>query len=153
MSNLFQKSKTDLINYLDTLYKKYDEYKKQNLKLDMTRGKPCSEQLDLSNELLSINCIKSETGIDLRNYSGIDGLIEVKKLFADLFNINENEIFLGGNSSLNLMYDCISKAMLIGVYGSEKTWLANNKIKFICPVPGYDRHFSICESLGIEMIT
>ena len=138
---------------LDT---EYAELLKKGLKLDMSRGKPDSAQLDLSTELLQViktekDCF-AENGFDCRNYGVLDGLPETKRLFAELLEVAPENIMIGGASSLNIMYDEISRAMLFGVAGGEKPWGAQGKIKFLCPVPGYDRHFGICELMGIEMI-
>ncbi|MHC4873792.1 MAG: aminotransferase class I/II-fold pyridoxal phosphate-dependent enzyme [Planctomycetota bacterium] len=138
------------------LEKRYEEFKAENLALDMTRGKPCSEQLDLANGMLEVVTaadFKDETGTDCRNYGGVDGLPAAKKLFADFLEVAEDEIIVGGSSSLNLMYDTVVRALLLGVPGGDKPWSKEEKVKFLCPAPGYDRHFSVCEHFGIEMIT
>jgi aspartate/methionine/tyrosine aminotransferase len=145
-------NKQDLI-----LKERYDEYKKQNMILDMSRGKPCPEQLELSMEMFDVirsdDRLKAKDGSDCRNYGGIDGIPEAKELFSQILEVSTNEIIIGGNSSLNMMYDTISRAMLHGVNGSEPPWGKIPVIKFLCPSPGYDRHFAICEQLNIEMIT
>lgn len=133
------------------------KFKSKNLKLNMSRGKPCSEQLDLSMGLFDLNNTvdnyKAVDGTDCRNYGGIEGLPEARELFANMLNVNTNEIIIGGNSSLNLMYDTIARAIVHGVRGSTIPWGKLPKIKFLCPSPGYDRHFGICEHFNIEMIT
>lgn len=133
---------------------RYDAFKAQALKLDMTRGKPSSEQLDLASRLTVIlgeNDYKGSDGSDGRNYGGLDGLPEMKAIFAELLGAPPAQVIVGGASSLTLMHDTVVRALLHGVPGGHGPW-GRSKIKFVCPVPGYDRHFSICEHLGIEML-
>ena len=135
---------------------KLDAWSDMNLTLDLTRGKPNQAQLDLSSDMLSIisergDCF-SATGLDCRNYGILDGLPETKKLFSDLLGIPQERILVLGNSSLNVMYDTMVRAMLFGVAGGHEPWCRQGRIKFICPSPGYDRHFTICRTLGIEMV-
>jgi len=144
---------------LNILKKKYNQYRQEALNLDMTRGKPSAEQLDLSVDLISVlgkSDFYNQSGFDCRNYSTpglLSGLDESKEIFAKALNVKDiNNIIIGGNSSLALMYDTISWAMLHKLPGSKKSWSEQGPIKFLTPVPGYDRHFGICESLGIEMI-
>ena len=148
-------TKEELKSNLSVEKKRYDGFFKEKLSLDMSRGKPSAEQLDLTAPLLSAlnKDVKFPKGQDYRNYGLLDGIPELKKLFADLFDIPEECVFIGGNSSLNLMYDMISDAMLTGVLGSTPWVKLSGSVKFICPVPGYDRHFNICEKLGIEMLS
>ena len=144
-------------NLLIELNEKYNEYCARGLSLDLSRGKPNSDQLDVSLPLLSESrprekCF-SESGVDCRNYGVLDGIVEMKKLFADLLGLKTEYICVGGNSSLQLMYDSLSRAMLFGVLGSERPWCREEGLKWICVAPGYDRHFKITEVLGFELLT
>ncbi len=141
-----------LKNYRETLVGQYEAFKSQGLKYDMSRGKPCPQQLDLALGLLDIKDYKAEDGTDCRNYGGVDGIPEMKKMFAELLEASTDEVIVGGNAALNMIYDSVARAMSFGVTGSEKPWGKYEKIKFLCPSPGYDRHFAICELFGIEMI-
>ena len=146
-------SKVKLLALKEDLEKQYADFQAQNLKLDMSRGKPAGTQLDLTNGILfTLTKYITEDGIDARNYGGLDGIPEAKKLFSGLLDIPTEKIIIGGNSSLNLMYDTMVRFMLFGT-GGNTPWSKLDKVKFLCPSPGYDRHFGICEDLGIEMIT
>lgn len=141
-------------NLLKEELAKYEQYKQKNLNLDMSRGKPCKEQLDLSNGLFDV--LTSETKDfskpDYRNYGLVDGTVEGKKFFAELCEVNIDEIMVLGNASLNIMYDTIQRGMQFGVLGNEP--MNHQKgLKWLCPAPGYDRHFAITELFGFEMIT
>lgn len=151
-----QMSKEELISLKNQLLKTYDEFKGMGLSLDMSRGKPGSDQLSLSADMLNIissseDC-KAENGFDCRNYGVLDGIPECKKMFAELLSVEPENIIVGGSSSLNLMYDYLNQCMFLGVAGCEP-WNKQGKVKFICNVPGYDRHFAITEFFGIEMIS
>lgn len=149
-------SKDELVSLKKELEKKYEEVQSLGLSLDMSRGKPGADQLDLSVDMLSVmttaeEC-KGENGFDCRNYGVLDGIPECKKLFAELLDVDTKNIIIGGSSSLNLMYDYLNQCMYLGVGGCEP-WSKQGKVKFICNVPGYDRHFAITEFFGIEMIS
>jgi DNA-binding transcriptional MocR family regulator len=136
------------------LMARFHAFQSRNLSIDMTRGKPCPEQLDLALDMLqSVDSTNySINGVDCRNYGGLDGLPEAKALFAQFLEVEPDEIIIGGNSSLSMMYDAFSRAMTHGLVDSPTPWGRLPKVRFLCPCPGYDRHFSICEHLGIEMI-
>ena len=133
----------------------YDKFKAMNLKLNMARGKPSPEQLELSMDMFNVldekSVLKGINTDDYRNYGILDGIPESKKIFSKMLGVSEDEIIIGGNASLNLMYDIISDSYAFGVNGSTP-WCRLDKVKFLCPVPGYDRHFAITEKFGIEMI-
>ena len=150
-------TKNELMLEYDKAKLEYNEYCDMHLTLDLSRGKPNSDQLDISLPLLSEarpreKCF-SINGVDCRNYGVLDGIPEMKKLFADMLGINEKYVTVGGNSSLQLMYDTLARAMLFGVVGSEKPWCKEEGLKWICVVPGYDRHFKMTEYLGFELIS
>lgn len=135
--------------------KKFEDLKGKNLKLDMSRGKPGKEQLDLVSDMLTVlakpeDCVQD--GLDVRNYGELTGLPSAKKLFAEILGCQPEECFIGGNASLNLMYDTISKAYTHGLLHSEKPWAKLDTVKFLCPSPGYDRHFKVSQSFGMELI-
>ncbi|MCD9457418.1 aminotransferase class I/II-fold pyridoxal phosphate-dependent enzyme [Marinibactrum halimedae] len=133
----------------------YQAHKDKGLKLDLTRGKPSSEQLDLSDALDGIlnGDYTTANGTDARNYGGIDGISELKALGAEILDVKPEQILVGGNASLALMFQAVMQAHVFGFNGPESAWNKETTVKFLCPVPGYDRHFSICETFGIEMVT
>ncbi len=148
-------NKTQLADMKKQWEEEYNGFKAKKLALNMARGKPAPEQLDLSMDMLDVLNSKSNligcTGEDYRNYGILDGIPEAKTLFSKMIGVGEEEIAICGNASLNIMYDVISTAFLKGVMGNTP-WHKLEKVKFLCPVPGYDRHFAICENFGIEMI-
>lgn len=138
---------------LSMLYDRFNEYKRMNLSLNMARGKPGRDQLDISNDMLDPDLLgnyKSEDGTEIRNYGVLDGITECKRLYSEILQVPEKNIIVFGNASLTIMYDYIAQCMIFGA-GSEP-WAAQDGIKFLCPVPGYDRHFAILEHFGIDMI-
>lgn len=153
--NYLQLSHEELNSEYQKVRAEYDEVVKKGLKLDMSRGKPCKAQLDLTNDMLNSltadSDFCSENGFDCRNYGILDGIPEAKKLFAPMLGVTENDIIIFGNSSLNIMYDTVIKAMQFGILGNTP-WSKLDNVKFLCPVPGYDRHFAVCQTMGIEMI-
>ena len=148
--NFVSMPKAELEKKYYELLEDYREFKEKGLKLDMSRGKPCTEQLELSMDMLNCAQVKSESGLDCRNYGLLDGIPECKRIFAQMLEVDEKNIIVMGNSSLNVMFDYISQCMTHGDGGAP--WASQGKIKFACPVPGYDRHFGICEYFGIEMV-
>lgn len=147
-------TKEELLKERESVSKKYEELKAKGLKLDMSRGKPNTEQLDLSIDMIRAftgDDLVGEEGVDCRNYGVLDGIIEAKRLLSAMIECPVENIIIYGNSSLNVMYDTIARSMTHGVMGSTP-WAKLDKVKFLCPVPGYDRHFAITEFFGIEMI-
>jgi DNA-binding transcriptional MocR family regulator len=147
--------KEALLKEKECLEQQYKEICKKGLKLDMSRGKPSKEQLDLSMPMFDVlssdTKLESRKGTDLRNYGVVDGIDEAKELIASMIDTEPKNVIVYGNASLNIMYDCISRSMVHGVLG-HTPWFKLDKVKFLCPVPGYDRHFAITEFFGIEMI-
>lgn len=134
---------------------RYDAFKAKRLKLNLTRGKPSEAQLDLSAELLSLTCSQdymAEGATDCRNYGGLQGLIEARRLFSGILGASPDQIIVANNSSLALMHDTLVYALLKGTCDGQSPWSAQEEIAFLCPVPGYDRHFSICQNYGVRMI-
>lgn len=151
--NLKEMSRQQLTERLEALKNEYEEYKSLGLSLNMARGKPCKEQLELSADMLDVSLLgnfKAADGMDIRNYGGLDGIPECKALFSEILGVPCDNIIIFGNSSLNVMYDYVAQCMMFGA-GAEP-WCKQDGIKFLCPVPGYDRHFGILEHFGIEMI-
>ncbi len=148
-------SREELSTLKDKLEQEYKEVKELGLKLDMSRGKPSKTQLELSMGMLdtvnSESNMDCEDGTDCRNYGVLTGIPEIRRLMADMAGVSEKNVIVYGNSSLNIMFDTVSRSMTHGVMGSTP-WAKLDKVKFLCPVPGYDRHFAITESFGIEMI-
>ncbi len=148
-------SRDELLKEREAVSAKYDELKAMGLKLDMSRGKPNTEQLDISMEMIDTlsrsHKLAGEQGVDCRNYGVLDGIIEAKRLLSAMIECPVDNIIIYGNSSLNVMYDTVARSMTHGVMGSTP-WAKLDKVKFLCPVPGYDRHFAITEFFGIEMI-
>lgn len=149
-------SKEELLALREELLKSYAEEKAKGLKLDMSRGKPSVAQLDMGMDIFDVlnsqSHMDSSEGIDVRNYGVLDGLTEAKHMMADIMGVSAEHVIVYGNASLNVMYDAVSSAMTHGVMG-HTPWCKLDKVKFLCPAPGYDRHFAITEHFGIEMIT
>lgn len=155
MNSYLKLSNKELKSEYNIQQKKYEDFKNKGLKLDMSRGKPAVNQLELSMDMLDIinshMDVKTKLGTDIRNYGTLDGANEARELFAEVLGVEMENVLVGGNSSLNTMYDTVARAMSFGILGSTP-WGKLEKVKFLCPVPGYDRHFAITEIFGIEMI-
>ena len=155
MKKYQEMTKEELLQEQAALEAEYAKIKEMGLNLDMSRGKPGTDQLDLAMPMLDVlnskSVLKSENGLELRNYGGLDGIPEAKKLIAEMVGTKPENVIVYGNSSLNIMYDQIARAELFGLCGNTP-WSKRDKVKFLCPVPGYDRHFAITEEFGIEMI-
>lgn len=148
-------SKEELLTLQEQLNKEYEEAKAKGLKLDMSRGKPAASQLDMEMDFMNVlnadSILKTEAGVDCRNYGVMDGIPEARKLIGDVLGVPADNVIVFGNASLNIMYDTVARSEIFGVMG-ETPWCKLDKVKFLCPVPGYDRHFAITEQFGIEMI-
>ncbi len=149
-------TKEERTNEYDALMSEYERFKALHLSLNMARGKPGREQLDLVSDILTVldkadDCV--DEGIDVRNYGNLTGIPSAKRLFAELLGTKPEQIMVGGNASLNLMYDLIAKAYTHGLANSPRPWAKEEKVRFLCPAPGYDRHFKISESFGMELVT
>ncbi|MGN0414560.1 MAG: aminotransferase class I/II-fold pyridoxal phosphate-dependent enzyme [Agathobacter sp.] len=155
MEKYQEMSKDELLKEKVSLEAEFEKIKGMGLALDMSRGKPGADQLDLSMEMMDIldskSVLSSENGTDLRNYGNLDGIPEAKRLIAEMVGTKPENVIVYGNSSLNIMYDQIARAEIFGICGNTP-WSRLEKVKFLCPVPGYDRHFAITEDFGIEMI-
>jgi DNA-binding transcriptional MocR family regulator len=155
MTDVAQLTSPETSRVARQVQERYDAFKARGLKLNLTRGKPASAQLDLSAELLALpgsSDFMAEGATDVRNYGGLQGLIEARRLFSTLMGAPAEQIIIANNASLALMHDTIVYALLKGTCDSEKPWSQQGEIAFLCPVPGYDRHFKICEDYGIRMI-
>ncbi|GAA2161484.1 DNA-binding transcriptional MocR family regulator [Humibacillus xanthopallidus] len=147
-------SDDDLAAFLTQQQEAYAALQARGLKLDLTRGKPSAAQLDLSDDLLRLPTGTTDrAGVDVRNYGGLEGLAELRELFAELLWVEPSQVVAGGNSSLTMMYSTIVDFLLFGGVDSPRPWSQEEKVTFICPVPGYDRHFSMLAEFGIEMVT
>jgi len=155
MKPYVEMTKEELQELRKELSAQYKEFQGRDLKLDMSRGKPSAEQLDISMGMMDVlsssDDLTCDDGTDCRNYGVLDGIKEAKELLADMMEVAPDHIIIYGNSSLNVMYDTVSRSFTHGVMGSTP-WCKLDKVKFLCPVPGYDRHFSITEYFGIEMV-
>ena len=147
-------SPDQLAERLTALRADYEDLREKGLKLDLTRGKPGADQLDLSDAMLGLpTSHQDRAGTDVRNYGGLEGLTEIREIFADLLGVDTTQVVAGGNSSLSMMYQVVSWLLSHGGPDSPRPWSQEEKVKFVCPVPGYDRHFTMLAELGIEMVT
>ena len=148
-------SREELENEIALLKKEYQRFQGMGMHLNMSRGVPCKEQLDLSMGMMDVldsdSDLTCEDGTDCRNYGALTGIDEARELLGDMMENNPKDIIIYGNSSLNVMYDTVSRAYTHGIMGSTP-WCKLDRVKFLCPVPGYDRHFAITEYFGIDMI-
>ncbi len=152
MANYLLMNKNELQQEQEQLAQQYKQYQEMGLKLDMSRGKPAADQLDLSLGMLTVDAYIDEDGVDTRNYGNLEGCPEAQRFFAELLGAAKEETFVGGNSSLQLMYSAIDFGWRHGFPGSKKPWKDCETIKFLCPSPGYDRHFRITEAFGFELL-
>ncbi len=155
MTTYLDMTKEERLAVLEELRRQFEEEKAAGLKLDMSRGKPDATQLNLSMDMLQQNpydLIFTRKGTDVRNYGELAGVDEAKEFFGNLLGVGMENVFMGGQSSLALLYDTVMKAYVFGVYGGSKPWGKQENCKFLCPVPGYDRHFLITQEFGIDMI-
>ena len=153
MADYFEMDRQQLEAEHEALQALYKEYQSRGLKLDMSRGKPCPEQLDLSMDMLKLEDYRGDNGSDSRNYGLLEGMPEARVFFADLMGVQPEEVIVGGNSSLSLMYYLIDLGCRQGFVDSPDNWNGGKKRKFICPVPGYDRHFRVTEYFGFELLS
>lgn len=153
MTDYLRMDKAALVQEQQALLAEYGRYKAMGLKLDMSRGKPCPQQLDLSMEMLRMEDYIGENGVDARNYGLLEGMPEARRFFAELFGLDAGEVIVCGNSSLSMMYYLIDLGWRAGWADSVRPWRFCNNIKFLCPVPGYDRHFRVTEYFGFQMLS
>lgn len=155
MKAYIELSRDELLVLRDKLNKEYEDVKAKGMQLDMSRGKPAASQLDIEMDFMNVinadSVLKTEAGVDCRNYGILEGIPEARKLMGDMLGVPADNVIICGNASLTIMYDTIARSMMFGVMGSTP-WCKLDKVKFLCPVPGYDRHFAITEQFGIEMI-
>jgi DNA-binding transcriptional MocR family regulator len=151
---LAERDHHDIVAFLDNRRAAYAAVREHGLALDLTRGKPSADQLALSDALLTSPVdITDADGVDVRNYGGLAGIREIREIFGELLGVTPDQVVAGGNSSLTLMHDCLVYHLLHGGIGSPRPWVTEDKVTFVCPVPGYDRHFTMLASYGIDMVT